>query len=148
MGPPQHAAAIAPITSRSENSVLRMLRRHAMAQPEVFALAEMTMRSRYAKRLEPFSILDIFTYSKQTAQRTAVQKKRFTLSGQIAALYCRAAIRRNPQFNGWTEFKEDSAGKVRKGRANAMLGCTLAPEPVNGEPYRRLLWPTEEKSIS
>jgi hypothetical protein len=122
------------------NRVLKMLLRHARTQPEIFALAEMTMRTRHAKRRGPFSILNIFAYSKQTVQRTAGQKKRFTLSNNIAGLYCRAAIMRNPRFNGWTEFKEDSTGKVRKGRANALLGCTLAPDPVHGEPYRRLLW--------
>jgi hypothetical protein len=126
------------------NRVLQSLLRHARTQPEVFALAEMTMRSRLAKRLHHFSILDIFTYSKQTAQRGARQKKQFTLSGKIAALYCRAAIRHNPRFNGWTEFLADSAGKVRKGRANALLGCYLAPDSTNGEPHPRLLWHRDE----
>jgi hypothetical protein len=121
------------------NRVLQSLLRHARTQPEVFALAEMTMRSRLAKRLHHFSILDFLNYGAQTAKRTG-QKKRFTLPSQIEGLYCRAVIRHNPQFNGWTEFKEDSKGRQRKGRANAVLGCYVAPEPVNGEPHPRLLW--------
>ena len=148
---PEQAAHVFPFikdlvagSPHPRNRVLQSLARHARTQPEVFALAEMTMRSRLAKRLHHFSVLDLFTYSKQTAQRSAGQKKRFTLSGKIAALYCRAVIRRNPQFNGWTEFKEDSKGKQRKGRANALLGCYVAPEPINGEPHTRLLWHRDE----
>ena len=113
--------------------------RHARAQPEVFALAEMTMRSRLAKRLHHFSVLDFLNYGAQTAKRTG-PKKRFTLPSQIEDRHCCAVIRHNPQFNGWTEFKEDSKGKRRKGRANTALGCYVAPEPVNGEPHPRLLW--------
>lgn len=119
--------------------ILQSFLRHARTQPEVLALAERTMRSRLAKRLRPFSVLDFLNYGAQTAKRMG-SKKRFTLPHQIDALYCRAAIRHNQQFNGWTEFKEDSTGNLRKGRANALLGCTLAPEPINGEPHPRLLW--------
>jgi hypothetical protein len=143
---PEQAAYVFPYikelvthSPHPRNRILRMLLRHAKRQPEVFAFAEKTMRSRLAKDLSHFSILDIFTYSKQTAQRAAGEKKRFTLSGKIAALYCRAAIRQNPRFNGWTEFKEDSKGQ-RRGRANALLGCYLASGTVNGEPHPRLLW--------
>jgi hypothetical protein len=125
------------------NRVLQSLLRHARTQPEVFALAEMKMWSKLAKRREHFSILDCLTYGAQTAKRTG-EEKRFTLPSQIEGLYCRAVIRRNPQSNGWTEFKEDSKGKRRKGRANVLLGCYVAPEPVNGEPHPRLLWHRDE----
>lgn len=148
---PEEAAYVLPyikelvsVSPHPRSRVLQMFLRHARTQPEVFALAEITMRSRLAKRLHHFSILDIFTYSKQTAQRGARQKKQFTLSGKIAALYCRAAIRHNPRFNGWTEFLADGEGKLRKGRANALLGCYLAEKPVNGEPHPRLLWHRDE----
>jgi hypothetical protein len=147
---PEEAAYVLPyikeLVARSphpRSRVLQSLLRHARTQPEVLALAELRMQAKYAKQLRHFSILDIFTYSKQTAQRAAGEKKRFTLSGKIAALYCRAAIRRNPRFNGWTEFKEDSKGK-RKGRANDLLGCCIAPEPVKGEPHPRLHWLRDE----
>ena len=143
---PEEAAYVFPYikelvarSPRPRNKVLRALLRHAKTQPEVMALAEMRMRAKYGKHLRHFSVLDVFTYSKQTAQRAAGEKKQFTLSGKIAALYCRAAIRRNPQFNGWTEFKEDSKGQHR-GRANALLGCYPASSTVNGEPHPRLLW--------
>jgi hypothetical protein len=148
---PEEAAYVFPYikelvagSPHPRNRFLQSLARHARTQPEVFALAEKTMRSRLAKQLRHFSILDIFTYSKQTAQRAAGQKKHFTLSGKIAALYCRAVIRRNPQFNGWTEFLADGTGKLRKGRANALLGCYPAPNPANGEPHPRLLWHRDE----
>ena len=151
---PEEAAYVFPYikelvaqSPHPRNRVLRTFLRHAKTQPEVFALAEMRTRAKYAKPLRHFSILDVFTYSKQTAQRAAGEKKRFTLSGKIAALYCRAAIRRNPQFNGWTEFKEDSKGQ-RRGRANALLGCYLASSPVNGEPHPRLLWHRDEVGVS
>ena len=65
---------------------------------EIFALAEMTMRSRLAKRLHHFSVLDFLNYGAQTAKLTAT-KKRFTLPSQIEGLYCRAVIHHNPQFN-------------------------------------------------
>jgi hypothetical protein len=143
---PEQAAYVFPYikelvaaSPHPRSRVLRLLLRHAKTQPEIFALAEMTAKARLTKGLHAFSVLDIFTYSKQTAQRAADRGKMFTLSGKIAALYCRAFIKRNPQFNGWTAFSEDSHGK-HKGYANALLGCHLAPEPVNGEPYRRLLW--------
>jgi hypothetical protein len=117
------------------NRVLKSLLRHARTQPEVLALAGRKL----PKRPSQFSVIDCLTYGAQTVKRTG-HEKRFTLPSKIEGLYCRALIIRNPQFNGWTEFKEDSAGKLRKGRANVLLGCTVATERTNGEPYRRLIW--------
>jgi hypothetical protein len=117
--------------------VLQMFRRHAKDQPEIFALVvrRLTARAKLPKKY--FSIHADFEYAKRVAQRGEDIKKIFTLSGKIEALYCRAAIQRFPQFNGWTIFKEDSTGK---GRANRLLGCYPAPTTVNGEPKPRLHW--------
>lgn len=123
----------------SGDPLLQSFLHHVRTQPEIFALAETKLRSRLKKRLCHFSILDCLTYAVQTAKR-AGQGMRFTQPNTEASLYCRALIRRTPQLNGWTEFKEDSKGKIRAGRANALLGCHLAPTPLNGEPHPRLLW--------
>ena len=119
--------------------LLQSFLRHARTQPEVLALAERKMRSRLKKRLHHFSMIDDLTYAVQTAKRTG-QGIKFTQPNTEASLYCRALIRRTPQLNGWAEFKEDSKGRIRAGRANALLGCYLASAPVSGEPHPRLLW--------
>lgn len=115
--------------------LLIQLKRHAKAQPEIFALADMRARRLPRKH---FSALDVLTYAKQTAQRGA-ERRSFTMPSALEGLYCRALIRRNPQLSGWAEIKEDSRGK-RKGRVNALLGCYPAAEPVSGEPHPRLHW--------
>lgn len=120
--------------------VLQLFRRHAKEQPEIFALVVRRLTARLKMPKKYFSIHADFEYAKRVAQRGADIKKVFTLSGNIEALYCRAAIQRFPQFNGWTIFKEDSAGESHKGRANRLLGCYLAPTSINGEPKPRLLW--------
>lgn len=127
------------------NRTLQMLLRHARTQPEVFYLADKRMKAELAKRLDHFSGLDFLAYAVQTAKR-AKGEKRFTSPSKLEALYCRALDRRNPQFNGWSEFKEDSKGKIRPGRANALLGCYIAPAPINGEPHPRLLWLRDEQA--
>jgi hypothetical protein len=119
--------------------ILQSLLRHARTQPEVLALAE----RRLPKRRQHFSALDCLTYGEQTAKRTG-HEKRFTMPSKIEGLYCRALIRRNPRLNGFAEFKEDSKGAIRPGRTNAVLGCYVASEPVNGEPHPRLHWFRDE----
>jgi hypothetical protein len=148
---PEEAAATFPFVKELIASsphprcrVLQLFRRHAKDQPEIFALVvrRLTARAKLPKKY--FSIHADFEYAKRVAQRGEDLKKIFTLSGKIEALYCRAAIRRFPQFNGWTIFKEDSAGTSHKGRANRLLGCYLAPTTVNGEPKPRLHWLRDE----
>jgi hypothetical protein len=152
---PEEAAYVVPyvkdLVAKSphpRNRLLQSFWRHVKAQPEVFFLAEKKMRSLLAKELHHFSVLDALAYAVQTAKRGREKGKRFTQPNTEASLYCRSLIRRNPQFNGWAEFKEDSKGKIRPGQANAVLGCHLAPKPINGEPHPRLLWHRDSDSVS
>lgn len=117
---------------------LRAWVRHIETQPETFAFMERTLLDRHPN--ESFSAVSLLEYGRWSIQRAAESHKPFTLPGQFDGLYCRALIMRNPQYNGLCEFKADGSGKLRHGSANRLLGCTLAPEPIAGEPYRRLLW--------
>ena len=107
--------------------------KHVEAQPELFAFMQSKLRER---ELAPFSAPSILEYCRWSIRRAAEIHKHFTLSGRFDGLYCRALITQNPEFNGYCKFKDD--GKT--GRSNRLLGCTLAPESINGEPYRRLVW--------
>jgi hypothetical protein len=111
--------------------------RHVKAQPEIFAFLERTMLDRNPP---DFSALSLVEYCRGSIQRAAERHKRFTLKNNFASFYCKALIMKNPEFNGRCEFRGDSNGKIRPGRANRLLGTSLAPEPINGEPYRRLIW--------
>jgi len=117
--------------------LLQVLLRHARKHPEIFCLAVKDARK---LPLEHFSVLDVIQYAAQTAKRSAEPGKRFTLPGELDGLYCRALIRFVPQLNGYCTFNVDSQGRVRKGHSNALLGCYIATERVNGEPHPRLLW--------
>ena len=110
---------------------------HVEAQPEIFAFMEKTLLERNPARFSANSILE---YARWSIRRRAESHKRFTLPNKFGGLYCRALIMLNPQFNGLCEFREDCKGLNRAGNSNRHLGCSLASEPINGEPYRRLLW--------
>ncbi len=110
---------------------------HVEAQPEIFAFMEKTLLERNPERFSANSILE---YARWSIRRAAESHKRFTLPNNLGGMYCRALLMLNPQFNGLCEFREDSKGPNRAGNSNRLLGCSLASEPINGEPYRRLLW--------
>jgi hypothetical protein len=120
------------------HSLLRTWLDHVNRQPEVFFFMARTLRERCPT---DFSGESLYEYTRWSILRAVEIRKRFTLPDNFRSLYCRALIILNPEFNGRCEFKEDSRGEVRPGRANRLLGCTLAPEPINGEPYRRLQSP-------
>ena len=107
--------------------------RHAEAQPEVFAFMQAKLRQRGPAPFSPRSILE---YCRWSIRRAATSHKRFTVRSRFNGLYSRALVILNSQFNGFSKFKND--GKV--GRSNKLLGCSLSSEPVNGEPYCRLVW--------
>jgi hypothetical protein len=110
--------------------------RHARAQPEVFALL---MRKLKKLPRRKFSILGELAHAKKTAMRSSDTKKRFTMDGKIACLYCCAAMRRFPRLWGWTQFVEHHQGR-KQDRALILLACGLADKPVNGELFSRLKW--------
>jgi hypothetical protein len=140
------AAAVDPLrriatsTPRPQHHLIRSWVRHFEEQPEIFAFVARTLRER--QPTSGFSAVSLLEYARWSIRRAAESHQGFTLPGQFDGLYCRALIMRNPQYNGLCEFKSDGGGKTRHGRANRLLGCTLAPEPIAGEPYRRLLWAT------
>ena len=115
-----------------DNPTLRAWLRHVDAQPETYAFMQRTLLQRQPKCFSARSILE---YSRWSIRRAAESHKRFTLPGQFDGLYCRALIMQNTQFNGLCRF--EGSGRVL---SNGLLGCTLALEPLAGEPYRRLLW--------
>lgn len=124
---------------KPEDELLQWLLDHARTQAEVFALAQRRFRKRAAaRRREHFSISSELTHAQDTVQTK--EKKYCTLPRPLDPLYCRAAERHNPRINGFAQFKEDSTGPRLTGRANKLLGCYLAPKPINGEPHPRLLW--------
>jgi hypothetical protein len=137
------ASIAAPLRGFVDNSpnprhpILLAWLRHVEAQPEIFAFMQKTLLERNPERFSAYSLLE---YARWSIKRAAERHKRFTLPNNFGGLYSRALIVLNLQFNGLCEFKEDSSGKVRPGRANRLLGCSLASEPINGEPYRRLVW--------
>ncbi len=106
--------------------------RHADAQPEMFAFMQTKLQQREAALFSPRGILE---YCRWSIRRAAASHKRFALPSRFNGLYCRALIMLNPQFNGFCHFKHDG----KSGRSNRLLGCTLSSEPVNGEPYCRLM---------
>jgi hypothetical protein len=110
--------------------------RHLETQPEIYAFMERTLLRRKPTRFSADSLVE---YARWSIRRAAESHKRFTLWNDFAGLYCRALILRKPEFNGFCRFKDDG----KRGRANRLLGCKLAPKPINGEPYRRLV-PTRE----
>jgi hypothetical protein len=129
------AGQLREIVDNSPNprhTILRAWLRHIEAQPEIYAFMERTLLQRQP---DCFSARSILEYSRWSIRRAAESHKRFTLPGQFDGLYCRALVMRNPQFNGLCRF--EGSGRVR---SNGLLGCTLAPEPINDEPFRRLLW--------
>lgn len=124
------------------NPILRAWLRHAEKQPEIFAFMENTLLQRQP---DCFSAQSILEYARSSVRRAAASPKRFTLPRNVGGLYCRALVLLNPEFNGRCEFREDSDGRSKEGHCNELLGCTLASETVNGEPYRRLLGPGESQ---
>ena len=94
---------------------------------------------------DSFSANSLLEYARWSIRRAAESHKRFTLPNGFGGMYCRALIMRHPQFNGLCEFREDSKGLNREGNSNRLFDCSLALEPINGEPYRRLLWNMETK---
>lgn len=111
--------------------------RHIKAQPEIYAFMEKTLLERQP---ESFSANSLLEYTRWTVRRAAASDKRFTLPARLGGLYCRALIALNPEFNGRCEFREDSMGMERASMTNRLIGCSIAPEFVTGEPFRRLEW--------
>jgi hypothetical protein len=137
------AAVIAPLRRLADNSpaprhpsLLAWLD-HVEAQPEIYCFMQKTLLERQP---EIFSANSLLEYARFSIRRAAASDKRFTLPAQLGGLYCRALIALNPQFNGRCEFREDSMGMERAGMTNHLIGCSIAPELVNGEPFRRLNW--------
>ena len=117
----------------SSDPVLQAWLVHAKRQPEIFALMERTLLER---RLPAFSARSLVEYVRWSVRRAAESHKRFTLASKFNGLYPRALILRNTEFNGLCKFREDGT----KGRANRLLGTSLALERINNEPYLRLIW--------
>lgn len=142
------ALAVAPIhdivneSPNQQHPILLAWLRHVDTQPEIYAFMEKTLRER---RSDNFSAISLLEYGRWSIWRAAEIHKRFKLNDKFDGLYCRALIRLNPQFNGQCEFRSDSVGKSRSCIANGLLGYSLEPEPINGEPYRRLIWNMETK---
>jgi hypothetical protein len=111
---------------------------HAEVQPEMFGFMQMKLRQREPAAFSPRSILE---YCRWSIRRAAASHKQFTLPSQFNGLYCRALVMLNTQFNGFCKFKHDAI----VGRSNRLLGCSLSSEPVNGEPYCRLMWAKESQ---
>lgn len=119
-----------------KHPILQAWLRHAEEQPEIFAFMQTKLRLR---GLGPFSARSILEYCRHSIRRAAESSRRFPLPSRFGALYCRALIIENPKYNGFCEFRKDG----NWGRCNRLLGCTIAPKPVNGESYCRLDWPKE-----
>lgn len=115
-----------------QHPLLRAWLAHIEAQPEVFAFLKRTLLQRERK---PFSANSLLEYARHSIRRAAASHKRFTVPNDYGALYSRALILLNPQFNGLCEFRAASNDAL----SNEILGCTLAPERIEDEPYRRLL---------
>jgi excisionase family DNA binding protein len=135
------ASVLRDIVDNSPNPkhpILLAWLRHAEAQPEMFAFMQMKLRQREPAPFSPRSILE---YCRWSIRRTAASHKQFSLPSRFNGLYCRALILLNREFNGFCHFKHD--GKT--GRSNQLLRCNLSSEPVNGEPYCRLMSAKEGK---
>lgn len=128
---PAFRALLASAPNPNDSRLLAWLR-HVENQPEIFALMERTLQQRQP---ECFSARSLSEYGRWSIRRAAASNKHFTLRSQFTGLYCRAVVMLMPQFNGRCRFQDD--GKTM--RANQLLGCRLADEPINGEPYRRLI---------
>ncbi len=121
---------------KPKGRILQAWLRHVKEQPELYALMERTLLQRRPPVFSAFSLLE---YARWSIKRAVESDKRFTVCPS-EGLYCRALIMRNEQFNGLCKFKKDGQGKLRRGRLNRLLGCTLAQDRIPGEPYRRLVW--------
>ena len=117
--------------------LLRSWRAHFESQPEIFAFMETTLL-----RHPPgtFSTTNLVEYARGSVGRAAERRRRFTLPNDWRGFYGRALVKLHEEYNGYCEFREDNRGVVKTGLVNRLLGCSLEPEPRNGEPYRRLLW--------
>ena len=104
---------------------------HFKAQPEIFAFIRNTLLHRRPNRFSANSLLE---YGRWSIRRAAESHKRFTLPNDCGGLYSRALVLIDPQFNGLCELRAGTSGL-----SNRVLGYTLAPEPINSEPHRRLL---------
>jgi hypothetical protein len=129
-------ARMVAASNSPEDTTLRSWLEHVKEQPEVYVFMERTLWSRNP---EAFSARGLVEYARWSIRRAADTEKSFHLRNIFAGLYCRALILRNPKFNGHCRFKVDSKGQIKPGQANRLLGTSLAAEPVNGEPYRRLV---------
>jgi hypothetical protein len=133
------ASVVEPLRRIAESSPnpqhprIRAWIRHFEFQPEIFAFMEKTLLER---RPECFSANSLVEYARWAVRRAAECHKRFSLPNDYSGLYSRALINRNPKFNGRCELRD----RTKSGGCNQFLGCFLAPEPINGEPYRRLIW--------
>ncbi len=116
--------------------VLRTWLAQVKEQPEIFVFMIRTLRRRNPA---VFSGKSLYRYTRGSIRRAATAGKQFTLPEAFVGLYSRALVILNPDFNGKCEFKKDSEGTFLQGRANRLLGTTIAKERVNGEPFRRLV---------
>jgi hypothetical protein len=134
-GPLRHIVDSSP---NPRHPILRAWLGHVEAQPEIYAFMERTLLKR---RAVGFSAKSVLEYCRWSIRRAAESDKQFTLPSRFDGIYCRALIMRNPEFNGYCKFKSDG----KNGRANQLLGTSLAIETMNGEPYRRLVWDAVER---
>jgi len=125
---------IAAITHHPRHRRIRAWVRHFQSQPEIFAFMQKTLVERQP---ECFSANSLLEYARWSIRRAAVRDKKFSLPNDLGGMYCRALIALHSDFNGRCEFRD----RNRRGGSNWLLGCSLAPELSNGEPYRRLIWP-------
>ena len=124
---------IASESHHPRHARIRAWIRHFESQPEIFAFMQRTLLQRQP---QSFSANSLLAYARWSIQRASVSRKRFSLPNDFGGLYCRALIALNSDFNGRCEFRD----RKKRGGSDWFLGCTLAPEPINGEPYRRLVW--------
>ncbi len=128
------AAQLREIVANAPNPRHRLLldwSAHFEAQPEILAFIRNTLRNRRPNRFSANSLLE---YGRRSVRHAAESHKRFTLPNVLCGLYSRALVLMDPQFNGLCELRDGNSGL-----SNRILGCTLAPKPINSEPYRRLL---------
>ncbi|HTB98130.1 MAG TPA: hypothetical protein VK716_14055 [Terracidiphilus sp.] len=102
---------------------------HLANQPECFHFMAQTLLDRNPKE---FSANSLYEYARWTLYRVAETGRTFNLDDRLRDMYGRGLLYALPQFNGRCEARDTLVDRV--------LGCTIAPELVNGEPFRRVIF--------